>query len=373
MKIIRLLIQKEFKEIFRNKILLGILFVIPIMQLLILPLAANYEIKHINIAIIDSDHSATSRAMVGSIKASEYFTISGYFQHRREAFIQLEKDQADLILEIPSRFEYHLVRNQQSPISITVNGINGVKANLGSIYLQKIIKKEQQRFLSEWFSPQLAEKGMPVEVTVSNEYNPHMDYKKYMVPGILVLLVTMIGSYMCALNIVREKERGTMEQINVTPIKKYQFIIGKLVPFWVIGMIIFSIGLFGIGRLVYGIVPLGSLVLLYLYLALYLVAVLGLGLLISTYAETQQQAMSVAFFFMMIFILMSGLFTSVNSMPHWAFIITRLNPITYFIEVIRMIVLKGSEFEDLRHAFLIITLIAVFFNTWAVLNYKKTT
>ncbi|HRI28248.1 MAG TPA: ABC transporter permease, partial [Chitinophagales bacterium] len=192
------------------------------------------------------------------------------------------------------------------------------------------------------------------------------------VPGILVVLVTMVGVYMCSLNIVKEKEVGTIEQINVTPIKKYHFILGKLIPFWVIGMFVFSLGLFGVARLLYLIVPTGSLVALYGFLAVYLVAVLGIGLLISTYSANQQQAMSLAFFCMMIFMLMSGLFTPINSMPNWAQVIAKLNPVTYFIEVTRMIVLKGSSFAHIQQQLLVISAMAVFFNTWAIWNYRKT-
>jgi ABC-2 type transport system permease protein len=178
---------------------------------------------------------------------------------------------------------------------------------------------------------------------------------------------------MCALNIVREKELGTIEQINVTPIRKTHFIIGKLLPFWIIGIFVFSIGLFGISRLIYGIVPAGSVLLLYSFLSVYLIALLGFGLLVSTYSDTQQQAMSVAFFFVMIFMLMSGLFTPIDSMPGWAKLIANLNPVTYFIDVMRMIVLKGSTLADIGFHFLVVGLFAVGLNTWAVLNYRKTT
>lgn len=211
-----------------------------------------------------------------------------------------------------------------------------------------------------------------VEITTSNWFNPYLNYRFFMVPGILVVLVTMVGAYMCALNIVKEKETGTIEQINVTPIKKYQFVLGKLLPFWVIGVFIFSIGLFMVARWVYGIVPAGSLFLLYGYLSVYLVALLGLGLLISTFANTQQQAMSITFFFIMIFMLMSGLFTSIDSMPRWAYVIARCSPVTYFIEVVRMIVLKGSGFADIKNHFLIMAGFAVLLNGWAIINYKKT-
>jgi ABC-2 type transport system permease protein len=211
-----------------------------------------------------------------------------------------------------------------------------------------------------------------ISVTSSNWFNPNLNYNFYMVPGILAVLVTMIGGYMSALNIVKEKEIGTIEQINVTPIRKHHFILGKLIPFWVLGMFVFSLGLVAISWGVYGITPQGSVGLLYGFLAVYLLAVLGFGLLISTYCDTQQQAMSIAFFFIMIFLLMSGLFTPIDSMPVWAKMIAQFNPVTYFIEVMRMIVLKGSTFQDVKFHLVKIVGFAVVLNGWAILNYKKT-
>jgi ABC-2 type transport system permease protein len=190
------------------------------------------------------------------------------------------------------------------------------------------------------------------------------------VPGMLVLLLTMVGSNLTAINIVKEKEIGTIEQINVTPVKKFHFILGKLIPFWVLGLIVFTVG-FIIARLFYGIVPVGSMATIYVFAAVYLFAVLGLGLLISTYANTQQQAMLISFFLMMIFVLMSGLYTSIDSMPEWARYITRANPVSYFIQVIRMVVLKGSGLADIKYQLLSITGFAVVLNGWAVLNYHK--
>jgi ABC-2 type transport system permease protein len=177
---------------------------------------------------------------------------------------------------------------------------------------------------------------------------------------------------MSALNIVKEKEVGTIEQINVTPIKKHLFILGKLIPFWIIGIFVFTIGLFVVARLIYGIIPVGSIVLLYGYLGFYLVAILGVGLLVSNYSSTQQQAMSLAFFIMMIFILMSGLFTPIESMPKWAQMMAQLNPVTHFIEVMRMIVMKGSGLADIKNQIMAMAAFALVFNTWAVWSYKKT-
>jgi ABC-2 type transport system permease protein len=253
---------------------------------------------------------------------------------------------------------------------MAVNAINGVKANLGGAYLRSIIQDYNREVRLKWiqlprFSPELN-----IEVTSSNWFNPSMNYRLFMVPGILVVLVTMVGSFLASLNIVKEKEIGTIEQINVTPVKKYQFIIGKLIPFWILGLLIMTLG-FIIARVVYGITPVGSFSTIYLFAAVFLLAVLGLGLLISTYTSTQQQAMLLSFFLMMIFILLSGLYTSIDSMPVWAQWITRFNPVTYFIEVMRMVVLKGSGLADIKSQIFTVLGFAIVLNSWAIINYKK--
>ena len=197
-----------------------------------------------------------------------------------------------------------------------------------------------------------------------------MNYKYFMVPGILVMLVTIVGSFLTSMNIVKEKEDGTIEQINVSPIKKYHFILGKLIPFWIIGLLILTIG-FLIAWILYGIVPAGSLFTIYLFAAVYLVAVLGYGLLISTFASSQQQAMLVTFFIFMVFVLLAGLFTPIDSMPLWAQWFTKFNPITYFVEVMRLVVLKGSSLSDIVPLIFKVLIFGVVFNTWAVLSYRK--
>lgn len=372
MRTLRFLLQKEFLQIFRNSMILKMIIVMPIIQLLVMPLTTDYEIKNINISIVDHNRSSYSRSLINKIIASGYFKLNDFGNSFDESFEQFQKDNSDLILEIPSNFEKDLINENKGNLLIAVNAINGTKASIGSIYLSRIILNFNSDIRFE-LAPSNAMNPMPaIEIASLNRFNPFMNYYFFMVPGILVVLVTMVGVYMCSLNIVKEKEVGTIEQINVTPIKKHLFILGKLIPFWIIGIFIFSVGLFGIARLVYGIVPVGSLLVLFSFLAIYLVALLGIGLIISTYSSTQQQAMSLAFFLMMIFLLMSGLFTSTDSMPGWAKLIAVSNPVTYFIEVMRMVVLKGSGFSDLKVHFITISGMAIFFNTWAVLNYKKT-
>jgi ABC-2 type transport system permease protein len=371
MRTLRFLLRKEFSQIFRNKAIVAMILVVPVVQLMILPLAANYEVKNINIAIVDHDHSPASQKLVSKITASGYFRLTGYNASFNDAFKLIEGDKTDLVLEIPQDFEKNLVREDQQKLFIAVNAINGVKAGVGGSYLGSIIRDFNADLRLESAAMPKVNTVPTIEIASSNWFNELMNYRHFMVPGILAVLLTMIGGYLSALNIVKEKEIGTIEQINVTPIKKHHFILGKLIPFWVLGLVVFTLGL-TVSWLVYGIIPLGSIALMYGFVAIYLLAVLGFGLLISTFTDTQQQAMFIAFFFMMIFILMSGLFTSIDSMPEWAKVIARLNPVSYMIDVMRMIVLKGSGFSDIQGHLVKVGIIAIALNSWAVMKYRKT-
>lgn len=371
MRTIRFLLRKEFSQIFRNKAIVAIILVVPVVQLLILPLAANYEVKNINLSVVDNDHSAYSQQLVSKITASGYFRLTGFNISYKDAFKLIEADKADLILEIPHAFEQKLIKENEQKLFVAVNAINGTKANLGGAYLNTIVRNFNDDIRMQLTEPVKFNPYPTIEIVSINWFNPLMNYRIFMVPGILAILVTMIGGYLSALNIVKEKEIGTIEQINVTPIKKHHFILGKLIPFWILGLVVFSLGLL-VSWLVYGITPLGSIILLYGFVAVYLLAVLGLGLLISTFCDTQQQAMFIAFFFLIIFILMGGLFTPIDSMPEWAKAVTKVNPVRYLIEVMRMIILKGSGIKEVQHHLYIIMLFAITLNSWAVWNYKKT-
>lgn len=370
MRTLKFLLQKEFRQIFRDPAIIRIIFVMPMIQLLILPWAADYEVKNIQLSVVDHDHSDYSRQLISKVTASGYFQLESYTDSYNTAMHSVETDAADLILEIPSKFQRTLVKEDKASLFMAVNAINGVKANLGAAYLRSIIQDFNHEVRLKWIQLPRFSPETQIEVTSSNWFNPVMNYKYFMVPGILVILVTMVGSFLASLNIVREKEIGTIEQINVTPVKKYHFILGKLIPFWILGLLVLSIGLV-LEWVAYGIVPVGSLLVIYTFSAVYLLAVLGLGLLISTYTGNQQQAMLLSFFMMMVFILLSGLYTSIDSMPQWAQTITKINPVTYFIDVMRMVVLKGSGFRDIAPHLLVMLGFAIGLNTWAVINYKK--
>lgn len=370
MRALVILLEKEFRQVFRNPAILRMMFLMPAVQLLVMPLAADYEVRNVKICIVDYDHSTYSQKLANKIVASNYFQLIDYTDSYTKALERVENDEADLVLQIPTAFERQLVKEDEAKLFLALNAINGVKANLGGAYLRSIISDFNREVRLEWVQMPRFNPVPLIEIASVNWFNPMMNYRFFMVPGILVLLVTMVGAFLSALNIVKEKEIGTIEQINVTPIKKYQFILGKLIPFWVLGLVILTIGLF-ISWLFYGIIPVGSFVTIYVFAAIYLLAVLGLGLLVSTFANTQQQAMLLSFFMMMIFILMSGLYTSIDSMPDWAQTFTKFNPVAYFIEVMRMVVLKGSNLYDIRNHIAIVFVFGVVLNSFAVWNYRK--
>jgi ABC-2 type transport system permease protein len=346
--------------------------VVPLLQLLLLPWAADYEVRNVKLAVVDHDRGVYARELVAKIISSGYFQLDQYSHSYDQAFKEIEKNNADIILEIPLHFERDLVRENEATLFLAANSINGVKAGLGTSYLQRIVHEFNQDVRDEWLQPPRLSPEITIDVRPMNWYNPMMNYKYFMVPGILVMLVTIVGSFLTSMNIVKEKEKGTIEQINVTPIKKYHFILGKLIPFWIIGLLILTIGMI-VSWVLYGIVPVGSLFTIYFFAAIYLLAVLGYGLLISTFASSQQQAMLVTFFMFMVFVLLGGLYTPIESMPVWAQWFTKFNPVTYFIEVMRLVVLKGSSIRDIMPHIFKVLAFAVVLNTWAVFSYRKRT
>uniref|UniRef100_UPI003D7FACD1 ABC transporter permease n=1 Tax=Pedobacter sp. TaxID=1411316 RepID=UPI003D7FACD1 len=354
--------------------ILAVIFILPLFQLIVMPWAADFEVKNVNIAYVDHDHSSYSQQLENKIASSGYFKIVGNANSFKEGMALIEYGTADLVLEIPSGFERNLVREKSQKINLSVDAINGTKSSLGGAYLLQVIADFNSNLDVNIKSPN----GQPqvpvakISIKTTNWYNPRADYKNYMVPGILVLLLTMIAGFLSAMNIVKEKEIGTIEQINVTPIQKWQFILGKLIPFWIIGIIVFTLGLI-VMYVIYGIIPKGSLWVLYLLTAVYLIAMMGLGLLISTFSDSQLQAMFISVFFIMIFVLMSGAFTPVDSMPDWAVLISDLTPVTHFIKVVRLIVLKGAGLPQIKNELGYLALFAVVLNGFAIWNYRKTT
>jgi drug efflux transport system permease protein len=371
MNIIKYIIQKEFRQIFRNKAMLPIIFVMPIIQLIILSNAATFEIQNIKFGYIDNDRTSFSRELIDKFEASTYFNVLTDFPSSKIATSAMLNGRVDVVLEIPPNFERKLVKEKKTDLSLTINAIDGAAAGVENVYVNQIVrqfnKKAQVQLMQDGNG---MKKLQTIETIPLFWYNETLNYKTFMVPGILVMLVTMITLFLSGMNVVREKEIGTLEQINVTPIKKHQFIIGKLFPFLVLGLVLLTVGLI-IAKLLFNIPIVGSIGLLYLYTIVYILVVLGIGLFISNFTDTQQQAMFIAWFFMVIFILMSGLFTPIESMPKWAQVLTEFNPIKYFVQVMRMVMLKGAGFTDIYPQLIKTLVYALLMNGLAVFSYRK--
>lgn len=371
MRTILAIIQKEFLQIFRNKMMLPIIFVMPVVQLVILVYAANLEMKEINMIIIDNDLSGFSRQLTDKFIASPFFNVN-FSQSSEEANSLMKKDKADIIMKIPSDFEKKLVKENSSVIQLLFNAVNGTKAAVAVGYCRNIISNFNKNIILN--SPGLISKPVnfkQINIISRFWYNPQLDYKIYMSSGILVILISIVSMFLSSMNLVREKEMGTIEQINVTPIKKINFIAGKLIPFLIIALFELAFGLI-IAKLLFNLPILGSIILLFTVAGIYLIAMLGLGLFISTVTHTQQQAMFIAFFFYLIFIMMSGIFTPAESMPDWTQKINYFNPVAHFMRVVRMLLLKGSGIVQIKNEIIYLTGYSITILSLAVWRYRKT-
>jgi len=340
-----------------------------------LSFAANFEVKNLKIAILDQDHTTYAQRLAGKFRFAEHrpianFVFEGYLPHAKSAYQVLLASRADLVLVIPPHFERDLGKENRASVQLLVNAIDGTKGGITSGYAQTIIRDFNAEIRTESVG---FDAGGGAGLSVENQYwyNPRLDYKTFMVPGILFELMLLIGSMIAALNIVREKEIGTQEQLNVTPIKKHEFILGKLTPFVIIGLVQFTLGLL-VGKFFFRVPVEGSLLLIYGFAFLFLLLCVGLGLLISAVSDTQQQAMFTVFFCLIVFILLSGLFSSADDMPQWAQYLNLLNPLKYIIEVGRNVLLKGSALRDMQSQFFTLLGMAVMLIGLASWRYHKT-
>jgi len=371
MRTIFYLIRKEFLQIFRDKFIGKAIFGVPIVQMLILVPAVTFEIKNVNLCIIDRDMSTESRELVSQLEGSTFFKVRFSTFSEKEANNLLHKGKCDLVMQIPSDFGKEITKGNPGRLLVSVNAINAANAQLSWAYLNGVIRDYNMNIIAENIGTRAFAPIPQIQVTNRYWYNELLNYKYYMLPGVLGILVLAIGFILAGLNLVKEKESGTIEQINVTPVKKYHFIIAKMIPFLIIGLIDLAGGLI-IGKLTFNIPFEGSIGLLFLGSAIFLVAVLGLALFISTFSGTQQQFMFTAFFFIIIFILMSGIFTPIESMPVWAQKFDLINPAAYVMRINRMVMLKGSTFQDISRDIYSLILIAIAFTSLAVNRYRKT-
>ena len=368
--IIRFLIEKEFKQMMRNIILPVVFILLPFGMINIIPRAATQEVKNLKISIVDNDRSTLSARLIQKLSASSYFTVTRILPTYNKAMTDIESGDSDFIIEIEQNFERDLFVEGKTHIMISANAVNGVKAGLGSSYLAQIISDYSDEIKKESSMMSGNTSNYGYEIFPRYLFNTELNYQTFMIPGLIAMLLILIVGFLPALNIVSEKEKGTIEQINVTPVGRFDFIFSKLVPYWCVGLFILTYSMF-LSWKIFGLVPAGNIGLIYLFSSLFILVVSCLGLIVSNYSDTTQQAALVMFFFLVIFILMSGLLTPIAGMPQWAKAITTINPLRYFIEAMRMLYLKGSSFTDLIPNFRALVIYAVTVWGWAIFSYRK--
>jgi ABC-2 type transport system permease protein len=340
MRALRFLLRKEFLQIGRDRLMLVQMMLTPIIQLLLLSSAATFEVKRANIYVVDRDHTPASRGLVDRLQASGRFVVTGASPSMGLADDAVLDREAGMIVSIPAGFGRDLVRARAARVQLVLNAEDGAAAGVTRAYAGQTIAAYAREL-----NP--AGPATPViDVRVRGWYNASLNYRDYMVPGILVMLVTVVGTLLTAMNIVREKEIGTFDQLSVTPLGRGTFIAGKLIPLWTIALVELSIGLL-VARFVFDVPMEGSLALVFLAAVVYLITALGIGLWISTVVDTQQQAMFITLFVLLIYLLMSGMFTPVRSMPEWAQWMAQFNPLKHFIGIMRAVLLKGAGFAEI--------------------------
>ena len=372
---IRSLIQKEFLQIRRNAFLPRLIIMFPIMIMCVMPWVMNMEVKNIIVDVVDNDRSTLSQQIVHDIEASRYFIFNGQKPTYKAALAEIEHGKADVVLVIPQHFGRDLTKARAAGASpayraggashapsvlIAANAVNGPKGSMGTAYLSQIVTASA--------APSAA--AIQQKVISLVLYNKHQNYKLYMIPALLAIVMMLMTGFLPTLNIVGEKEAGTIEQINVTPVSKWAFILSKLIPYWLIALFVVTVCLL-LAWLVYGLTPAGPLWLVFLLAMLLALFFSSLGLIISNYSDTMQQAIFVMWFFIVCIMLLSGLFTPTRSMPEWAYLTTYVNPMHYFIDAIRTVFIRGGSFSDIAHQVWALLAIGLFMAGWAVESYKK--
>ena len=357
---LRHLIRKEFLQIRRNPFLPKLILMFPIMIMCISPWVMNMAVKNVVVNVVDNDRSTRSQQIVHSIEASDYFIFGGQKPSYRAALAEIEHGKADMVLVIPHDFGKDIDRGEMPQVLIAANAVNGTKGGIGSAYLSQIVTSHVMPTKAAFQS----------KVSTLLLYNKHQNYKLYMIPALLAMVVMLMTGFLPTLNIVSEKEIGTIEQINVTPVSKWAFILSKLIPYWLIAFFVITVFLI-LAWLIYGIIPDGPIWLVYVLAMLLAMFFSSFGLIVSNYSDTMQQAVFVTWFFVMIIMLLSGLFTPTRSMPSWAYATTYVNPMSYFIEAVRTVFIRGGGLSSIWHQVLALLGIGSVMAVWAVVSYKK--
>lgn len=364
-RILKALLRKEIALMRRNPIIPKIILIMPVMVMLVIPLVANLDVKNVDVTVVDNDHSQLSRRVISDIGHSEFLTVASVCGSHAEALQNIEKGTADVLLTIPENYEKHMVDGGNALIDIEANGVNAIKGMLGARYVSLSVIGT----LAGW-QGETGIIAMRPESYVINRYNPTLNFRNYMIPALMVVLLIIICGFLPALNLVSEKESGTIEAMNVTPVSRLTFVLSKLIPFWVIALLVVTVGMI-VGWLVYGLVPAGSIGAIYVATILFSLVMSGLGVMIANQSSTMLQSIFVMFAFIMIFQLMGGLFTPISSMPQWAQCLTYAIPPRYFIEIMRSVYLKGTTIAELWQEYVALAGFAAVLLLLASYTYKK--
>jgi ABC-2 type transport system permease protein len=369
MSVFPFLIRKEFLQLKRDRKMLPIVIIVPVLQLVVLGYAANMDVRHVPTAVLDRDNSRYSRDLAQSFFATEYFDQKGYLENEAAAEKALVEGSAAAVLVIPEGFSADILRGDTAQLQLLVDGTNSTEGTAILNYANVIVQEFQIELLGAFDDAEFS--SVPIEAIPRVWYNPELESKNFMVPGILALLLMVVTMLLSSLAIVKEKELGTLEQINVTPIKPRQLIIGKLVPFVIIGFIDVLLVL-AVSYFLFQVPFRGSFFFLFLMSIMFLATTLGLGLFISTVSQNQQQAMITSVFFVMLpMVFLSGFAFSIESMPRPIQFVTYLMPLRYYIVIIRGIFLKGTGITELWDQALILTLFGIGILTLAAARFRK--
>lgn len=365
------LIQKEFRQILREPVFIALIFGVPFIQIVILGFAITMDVKHVPLALVDQDKSVLSRRLEDAFSKTESFDYRGSLPSAKAAVRMMDRNKIKMALVIPPHFERDLKAGKQPRVQVLVDGVDGNSAGVALAYAAEIAFNLQKEWMMK--SGQFLKIKDKIHLTAIETrmlYNASLESVNNIVPGILAILILMITTFLTGMAIVREKEIGTLEQLMVTPIRRGELILGKMLPMVVVGLLLFSVGILG-GGLIFGLWMKGNIFTLYALTLLFMISTLGLGIFVSTLAQTQQQAMFIAWFFMIFAILLSGFFIPIENMPHSIQLLTYLNPVRYYMIVIREIYLKGTELRYLWSQALAMTAFGAIMMGFAILRFRK--
>lgn len=357
--VFKYLLEKEITQIRRNTFVPKLILFFPVMVMCVMPWVMNQEVKNIKVEVVDNDHSVISLKTVHKIEASTNFVFSGQPKSYQQAMGEMERSDVDLVVVIPRGFGRDVVNRSNPQLFVAANAVNGMKGSIGAGYVTQILASGSVGMMKDM-----------TDISTLYLFNKNLNYKLFMIPALLAMVIMLMCGFLPTLNIVGEKEAGTIDQINVTPVSKISFILSKLVPYWVIAAFVITVCL-GISWGLYGITCKGNIALVFLLAMLLAGFFSAFGLIISNYSSTLQQSIMVMWFFIVILMLLSGLFTPTRSMPDWAYATTYVNPMHYFIDAIRTVFVRGGTLRDIAHQAAALLAIAVLMGVWAVLSYKK--